>query len=155
MQQKSMPYTICKQCRKRMTKTCSKSDCCCSDCSELFKEHSRYHRVWHESCKFCENILQCFPNFNFWFLNSGKKLLQVEGYHRLEHFPIKPLVDHDNLQVISWGFTTSTILSINVTSAEINIPDWVNWVGINDVFTSPCQEINAIIVEKNFTGKTI
>jgi hypothetical protein len=98
----------CKSCRKRMTKTCSKSDCCCSDCSELFKEHSRYHRVWHESCKFCENILQCFPNFNFWFLNSGNKLLQVEGYHRLEHFPIKPLVDHDNLQVYSSNRTWYT-----------------------------------------------
>ena len=66
---------------------------------EQFREHSRYHRVWHQSCMFCENILQCFPNFNFWFLNDGKRRLQVEGYHRTEHFPIKPLVEHNDLQV--------------------------------------------------------
>jgi hypothetical protein len=92
---------ICIQCRKRVTKMCSKTDCSCSDCSQLFKEHSRYHRVGHQNCRFCENILQCFPNFNFWFLNSGKRRLQVEGHHRNEHFPIKPLVQHDDLQVYS------------------------------------------------------
>ena len=102
---------ICKQCRNRMTKTCSKSDCSCSECSELFKEHSRYHRVWHENCRFCENIIQCIPNFNFWFLNSGKKLLHVEGNHRLEHFPIKPLMDHVDLQVYRSNRNCYTIYS--------------------------------------------
>ena len=92
---------ICIQCRKKVTKTCSKSDCSCSNCSELFTEHSRYHRVWHQSCRFCENILQCFPNFNFWFLNSGKRRLQVDRNYRNEHFPIKCLVDHDDLHVFS------------------------------------------------------
>ena len=91
---------ICIQCRKKVTKTCSNS-CCCSDCSELFREHSRYHRVWHQNCRFCENIIQCFPNFNFWFLNSGKRLLRVEGNFRHEHFPIKGLIEHDELHVFS------------------------------------------------------
>ena len=94
---------ICMQCRKKVTKTCSKSDCPCSDCAELFREHSRYHRVWHQSCKFCENILQCFPHFNFWFLNNGKRRVHVEGHHRLEHFPMKPLVDHEDPPVIPYN----------------------------------------------------
>ena len=96
------------------TKTCSKSDycCSCSDCNEQLKEHSRFHRVWHESCKFCENLLQCFPNFNFWFLNSGKKLLQVDGHYRTEHFPIKPLVDNANLRVFSPNPNSYTVYSL-------------------------------------------
>ena len=42
-----------------------------------------------------------FAKLQFLVPQQWQKLLQVEGYHRLEHFPIKPLVDHDNLQVYS------------------------------------------------------
>ena len=79
---------MCKLCTKRIT----------TSCSEQFQDHSRYHRVWHENCEFCDNLLQAFPHFNFWFLNSGKKLVDLQGLHRAEHFPVKPLVEHANQQ---------------------------------------------------------
>lgn len=81
----------CRLCRKNITRSCS----------EQFEDHSRYHRVWHAYCKFCDNLLQAFPNFNFWFLNSGKKLLDPLGLHRAEHFPVKPLVKFANQKVFT------------------------------------------------------
>ena len=67
------------------------SSCSCSDCGQRFKDHSHFHRTFHKDCKFCVQLLQLFPNFNFWFLNHGTRIVMAYQKPR-EHFPVKELV---------------------------------------------------------------
>ena len=48
-------------------------------------DHTYYHKTHHHYCFFCDNILQCLPNFNYWFLNKNIRL--INGTR--EHFKIK------------------------------------------------------------------
>ena len=57
---------------------------------EQLKDHNYFHKTCHHNCSFCENIIQCFPNFNYWFLSKNIRVL----YGTREHFKIKhPLVN--------------------------------------------------------------
>ena len=47
--------------------------CGCEDCVRHFKDHS-YHAVLHGGCKFCHKIMQVFPYFNFFLLDSSRKI---------------------------------------------------------------------------------
>ena len=67
------------------------SPCNCCDCARRFKDHSLFHRTFHTFCKFCIQLVELFPNFNFWFLNHGTRIVMVYKTPR-EHFSVKPLV---------------------------------------------------------------
>ena len=67
------------------------SSCSCSDCAQRFKDHSRFHRTFHKDCKFCIQLLELFPNFNFWFLNHGTRIVMAYKNPR-EHFSVKELI---------------------------------------------------------------
>ena len=41
------------------------NNCTCKRCIEQFEDHS--------SCKYCEQVLQVFPQFNFFFMNRDKQ----------------------------------------------------------------------------------
>ena len=68
-----------------------KSSCSCSDCIERFEDHSNFHRTFHQNCKFCIQLIEVFPNFNFWFLNHGTRIVMKYKNPR-EHFFVKGLV---------------------------------------------------------------
>ena len=60
----------------------NKSDCHCKRCIEQFNDHMNFHLALHSKCKYCEQLMQVFPNFNFFFMNrevqrkrSGDRIL--------------------------------------------------------------------------------
>ena len=59
--------------------------------SEKFKNHSQFHQAFHPKCEYCLQLVEIFPNFNFWFLNSGKRVVMYNGAYK-EHFEVKSLV---------------------------------------------------------------
>ena len=69
------------------------TSCSCTHCYVQFKDHSNYHRTYHTGCKFCYQLVQTIPNFNFWFLNDAKRLI-LNYYNSREHFRVKRLVKH-------------------------------------------------------------
>ena len=64
----------------------SSDSCLCSHCSDQYKDHSEYHRSYHVNCKFCDNIINQIPHFNYWFLNRNVRML-----HSREHFNMRSL----------------------------------------------------------------
>ena len=64
----------CKVCAKQLScEVQAKQFCKCISCIENFEDHSRFHATFHHSCKYCDQILEIFPFFNFFFLNTEKK----------------------------------------------------------------------------------
>ena len=49
------------------------SDCTCKRCIEQFDDHMNFHIALHSNCKYCEQLLQVFPQFNFFFMNREKQ----------------------------------------------------------------------------------
>ena len=48
--------------------------CCnCVKCIALFNDHGHFHATFHYGCKYCDQLLDIFPSFNFFFLNTEKK----------------------------------------------------------------------------------
>ena len=54
--------------------------CPCITCQHLsflnvevqFQDHQKYHIAFHISCKFCQQLIEIFPKFNFFFMNREK-----------------------------------------------------------------------------------
>ena len=53
------------KCRVPMSKGCS-----CDDCSLHFEDHSQFHRTFKFGCKWCFQLENIFPHFNFFFLEA-------------------------------------------------------------------------------------
>ena len=84
------PCQIC----QHLPPTCKlpeSSPCNCSFCSRQFRDHTQFHRTLHTKCKFCLQLVNIFPVFNFWFLNNSKRVLMYYESSR-EHFQVKSLV---------------------------------------------------------------
>ena len=61
------PCHIC--CRK--LPICQNSgQCSCSACLDNFKDHMQYHLHLHLDCKYCNNLINSFPRFNFYFVKT-------------------------------------------------------------------------------------
>jgi uncharacterized C2H2 Zn-finger protein len=77
----------CKICNKHPPSCTVKASCNCSDCKEQFEDHKKFHAACHNDCKFCIQLLQMFPAFNFFFMNSeGKKVINVKKFFDNEDF---------------------------------------------------------------------
>ena len=58
-----------------------KLPCPCISCQHLsflnveeqFQDHQKFHIAFHTSCKFCQQLIKNFPNFNFIFMNREKQ----------------------------------------------------------------------------------
>ena len=65
----------CRICLKQPL-TCEYPDriCCnCMKCIASFKDHGHFHATFHYGCKYCDQLLEIFPFFNFFFLNTETK----------------------------------------------------------------------------------
>ena len=49
------------------------SECTCKRCIDQFDDHMNFHVVLHRNCKYCEQLLQVFPRFNFFLMNREKQ----------------------------------------------------------------------------------
>ena len=47
--------------------------CNCVKCIAFFNDHGHFHATFHYGCKYCYQLLEIFPFFNFFFLNTEKK----------------------------------------------------------------------------------
>ena len=57
----------CRLCKKR-PRTCKASDSCnCQECLGQLSDHKHFHRAFHPLCKFCCQVVKCFPVFNFFY----------------------------------------------------------------------------------------
>ena len=86
----------CLDCQKSSPSPCQaqaldKSSCSCNDCADRFQDHNNFHRTFHKDCKYCIQLIELFPNFNFWFLNHGTRIVMYYKNPR-EHFSVKGLV---------------------------------------------------------------
>ena len=54
----------------------SSTGCSCLDCRTQFADHSRYHAAYHHGCKSCHQLVKIIPHFNFFALDTQKKLDQ-------------------------------------------------------------------------------
>ena len=86
----------CQSCRKLPELSCGKPGCACEGCRSQFSDHQHFHRVLHVGCQFCNQMIQVFPFFNFWFLNSSKRLL-CPSSAECEYFPVKKLVENTSV----------------------------------------------------------
>ena len=89
----------CQSCCRRRLAVASKcnrrsSSCSCNECIELFTDHATFHRLFHFDCKYCDNLVKCFPVFNFWFLNNVKGVVLYDGAIIEFNFAINPLVEN-------------------------------------------------------------
>ena len=62
------------KCRVRMSQGCS-----CDDCLLHFADHTKFHRSFKFGCKWCFQLEQIFPYFNFYFLEGWKNPLNLES----------------------------------------------------------------------------
>ena len=67
----------CRICRKINPKCHHPEVCSCKDCMLNFDDHSRFHSVFHLGCKFCGQILQVVPHFNFYFVSREQRRLSI------------------------------------------------------------------------------
>ena len=81
----------CQSCRKLPESSCGKPGCACAGCKAQFSDHQQFHRVLHVGCPFCSQLIHAFPFFNFWFLNSSKRLYCASG-EECETFTVMELV---------------------------------------------------------------
>ena len=54
-------------------KVCAKQSSCevqAKQCIKNFEDHSRFHATFHHCCKYCDQILEIFPFFNFFFFGT-------------------------------------------------------------------------------------
>ena len=58
----------------------SSKPCSCQDCSNQFEDHTSYHAVFHYGCKFCFQLVKTIANFNFFFMDTEKKLFPSGCY---------------------------------------------------------------------------
>ena len=72
----------CLLCAHKKHPTCRVSSCqgCpCENCRQHFADHNSFHAVFHHGCKFCFQIIQIIPCFNFSALDYKKKKLPADG----------------------------------------------------------------------------
>ena len=68
-------------CCLRQTHTCNDRDnqvCSCSGCMALFQDHQLVHMANYNDCKYCENMLEIFPCFNYNLVPGGLKETKEE-----------------------------------------------------------------------------
>ena len=83
--------TCCEQPPVSSCQVPANQSCGCKDCMKKLSEHFKFHKALHTKCKFCLHLIEKIPNFNFWFLSSGKRGVLYNRNSR-EHFLIKNLV---------------------------------------------------------------
>ena len=64
------------KCRVPSSKPCS-----CPDCAQHFENHREFHGTFHFGCKFCFQLVQKFPHFNFFFLDTEDKGMPPRFVH--------------------------------------------------------------------------
>jgi uncharacterized Zn-finger protein len=73
----------CLICRKKHP-TCqvpSDQACDCQDCLVQFRDHSSFHGAFHLGCKYCLQLVNIFPQFNFFFLNMKREKFNPAGHY--------------------------------------------------------------------------
>ena len=53
------------KCRVPSSKPCS-----CPDCAQHFENHCEFHGTFHFGCKYCFQLVQKIPQFDFFFLDT-------------------------------------------------------------------------------------
>ena len=82
MRNKCSVVCPCLLCRKKHP-TCrvpSSQACSCTDCLSHFEDHTNFHATFHVGCKFCFQITNIFPQFNFFFLDKKKRKSMSGSY---------------------------------------------------------------------------
>ena len=69
------PCSICKNQPSLLLISHQELNCSCSDCYAQFEDHSSYHATFHTSCKFCSNMMQTIPFFNFYFVKYEERVI--------------------------------------------------------------------------------
>ena len=72
----------CLLCAKRHP-TCrvpSSKPCNCQDCMKQFDDHQSFHCTFHYGCKYCFQLVQIIPSFNFFFMDVEKKVFPSGCY---------------------------------------------------------------------------
>ena len=67
----------CRICRKIHPSCYHPEPCSCEECMLNFDDHSRFHSVFHHGCKWCRQMLQIVPHFNFHFVSPEQRRLSV------------------------------------------------------------------------------
>jgi hypothetical protein len=52
----------------------SSKPCSCQDCKTQFVDHSSFHAAFHHGCKYCYQLVKTIPSFNFFCLDTQKKI---------------------------------------------------------------------------------
>ena len=92
------PCFICIK-KPRPSCSCSTDGAVCSNCVEQFSDHSKLHGCLPPNWKFCIQIVNIFPFFNFWFLNGINFLHKwhTERKSGREHVQVKaPQINRDS-----------------------------------------------------------
>ena len=82
----------CLLCRRGKTPRCrvtSTQPCDCTDCTDHFLDHNRFHGIYHFGCKYCFQLIQNFPNLKFNLFRNIQKLEHPGGLV-LDKFPLQP-----------------------------------------------------------------
>jgi hypothetical protein len=67
------PCMLCAQ-KHPTCRVPSSKPCCCHDCKTQFDDHSTFHAAFHHGCKYCYQLVKKIPNFNFFCLDTQKKI---------------------------------------------------------------------------------
>ena len=67
------PCLLCAHKKHPFCRTPTSEGCNCEECKHNFVNHTKFHAVFHYGCKFCYQITQRIPNFNFSSLDFAKK----------------------------------------------------------------------------------
>jgi stress-induced morphogen len=68
------PCLLCAYKKHPSCRVASSQGCPCENCRQHFADHVNFHAVFHYGCKFCFQIIQSIPCFNFSALDFKKKL---------------------------------------------------------------------------------
>lgn len=60
----------------------------------VFEDHSKFHKALHLKCKYCYQLVDVIPHFNFWFLNKNIRLVKPCRSIPREHFKVKSLIQN-------------------------------------------------------------
>ena len=66
----------CRLCRKIQPR-CQLELCSGEECMLNFDDHSHFHSVFHLGCKWCGQMVQIVPHFNFHFVSREQRRLSV------------------------------------------------------------------------------
>ena len=67
------PCLLCALKKHPFCRTPTSEGCNCEECKQNFVDQAYFHAVFHYGCKFCYQITQRIPNFNFSSLDLAKK----------------------------------------------------------------------------------